>query len=84
MKMKIYSIKDNKIGYMSPLYLQNDGVAVREFTNARNSTQKNIVNENPEDKELWCLGEFDDQTGVITSEVRYLIKAEDCKIQKGE
>ena len=80
---KIYSIKDTKIGYMSPMYLQNDGVAIREFTNARNSEQKNIVNTNPEDKELWCLGEFNDQTGVITSEVRFLIKAEDVLIKKG-
>ena len=84
MKTKIYSIKDTKIGYMSPMYLQNDGVAIREFTNARNSTQQNIVNTNPEDKELWALGEFDDQTGTIVSDVRFIIKAEDVFTRKGE
>lgn len=84
MKTKIYSIKDTKIGYMSPMYLQNDGVAIREFTNARNSEQKNIVNTNPEDKELWALGEFDDQTGTIISDVRFIIRAEDVFTRKGE
>lgn len=78
--MKIYAIKDAKIGFMQPFYLQNDGVAVREFTNARNEVAKNIVNTNPEDKELWCLGEFDDTTGQISSEIRFLTKAEDVKI----
>lgn len=84
MKTKIYSIKDTKIGYMSPIYLQNDGVAIREFSNARNSEQKNTVNTNPEDKELWALGEFDDQTGTIISDVRFIIKAEDVFTRKGE
>lgn len=82
--VKIYSIKDTKIGYMSPIYLQNDGVAIREFSNLRNSEQKNIVNTNPEDKELWCLGEFDEQTGIIIPSVKFLIKAEDVYTKKGE
>lgn len=82
--MKIYSIKDTKIGFMSPFYLQNDGVAIREFTNARNESAKNAVNTNPEDKELWCLGEYDDQTGAINSNVRFVVRAEDCLIKRGE
>ena len=82
--MKIYAIKDTKIGYMNPFYLQNDGVAMREFTNARNEQSKNAVNTNPEDKELWCLGEFDDQTGEIVSNIRFIVKAEDCLIKRGE
>lgn len=77
MKIKIYAIKDTKIGFMSPFYLQNDGVAIRSFTNESNATQQNVVNTNPEDKELWRLGELDDQTGEIVSEIKYLIKAND-------
>lgn len=79
MKMKIYSIKDTKIGFMSQFNMQNDGVAIRALKNARNAEQPNDVNTNPEDKELWCLGEFDDQTGMICSDVRFIIKAEDVK-----
>ena len=32
MKLKIYSIKDTKIGFMAPFYSHNDGVATRDFT----------------------------------------------------
>lgn len=78
MKLNIYSIKDTKVGFMSPIYLHNDGEAIREFTNAANAKEKNLVNTNPEDKEIWKLGEFEDQTGEIKSEVRFLIKANDC------
>lgn len=83
MKLNIYSIKDTKVGYMSPLYLQNDGVAVREFANLAQKKEPNIINTNPEDKELWHLGDFDDQTGEIQSEVRFIAKATDYVI-KGE
>lgn len=77
MKFKIYSIKDTKVGFMNPFYSHNDGTAVRDFTNAANEPNKNVINTNPEDKELWLLGEFNDQTGEITSEVKYLMKAND-------
>lgn len=84
MKLKIYSIKDTKIGFMNPFYSHNDGTAVRDFTNAANEPNKNVINTNPEDKELWLLGEFDDQTGVITSEVAFKIKAVDVITAKKE
>ncbi len=82
MKLKIYSIKDTKIGFMSPFYSHNDGVATRDFTNACNEQTKNACNTNPEDKELWRLGEFDDQTGVVTSDIKFIAKANDVIIAK--
>ena len=84
MKYGIYSIKDTKIGFMNPFYSHNDGTALRDFTNGANDAQKNAINTNPEDKELWRLGEFDDQTGEIKSEVKYLIKANDVITIKKE
>ncbi len=75
--MKIYSIKDTKIGFMNPFYLQNDAVAIREFSNAALEKQPNAVNTNAEDKELWCLGSFNQETGAIISDVKYLAKAID-------
>ena len=79
MKLKIYSIKDTKIGYMQPFYQNNEAVAVRNFSNAINSPQLNNINQNLEDMELWKLGAFDDQTGEITSEIKFVIKAIDLK-----
>ena len=79
MKLKIYSIKDTKIGYMQPFYQNNEAVAVRNLSNAVNSPQLNNINQNLEDMELWQLGAFDDQTGEITSEIKFVIKAIDLK-----
>lgn len=83
MKLKIYSIKDTKIGFMQPFYQANQAVAIRAFNNAVNAKESNNINQNADDMELWELGEFDDQTGEIKSEVKYVIKANDL-IKKGE
>lgn len=84
--LKIYSIKDTKAGFMNPFYLQNDEVAIRSIKKAANDTTKvNAVNEFPEDKELWYLGTFDEDTGAITGEKpKFLIKAVDCIIKAKE
>ena len=83
MKLKIYSIKDTKIGFMQPFYQANQAVAIRAFNNAVNSKEINNINQNLDDMELWELGEFDDQTGEIKSEVKFVIKANDL-VKKGE
>ncbi len=83
MKLKIYSIKDTKVGFMQPFYQANQAVAIRAFNNAVNAKDANNINQNPDDMELWELGEFDDQTGEIKSEVKYVVKANDL-IKKRE
>lgn len=83
MKFKIYSIKDTKVGFMQPFYQANQAVAIRAFNNAVNAKEINNINQNADDMELWELGEFDDQTGEIKSEVKYIVKANDL-IKKGE
>lgn len=83
-KYKLYSIKDTKIGFMNPFLNHNDGTAIREFTNGANEINKNSINTNPEDKQLWYLGEYDDQTGIIQSEPKFLINANDVITKKGD
>lgn len=75
--MKLYSIKDTKIGYMAPFIQQNNAVAIRTFKNMRNASQPNAVNTNPEDKELWELGIYDEETGEIKPNLVFIGKAED-------
>lgn len=79
MTLKIYAIKDTKVGFMQPFYQANNAVAIRSFTNAVNAEQTNNINQNIEDMELWHLGEFNDDTGEIKSEVTFLCKAVDVK-----
>ena len=82
-KYNIYSIKDVKMGFMTPIYQKNDAVAIRDLSNVVNDkTNKSFISENYEDVELYKLGEFDEETGEIVPEVKFIIAARDCK--KGE
>ena len=81
---KIYAIKDTKIGFTAPFVMQNDAVAVRAFSGMAQSQQPNQVNTYPDDKELWTMGEYNDQTGeIIPTKPKYVAKANDFII-KGE
>ena len=85
MKLKVYSIKDTKIGFKTPFYTFNDQVAIRMMANTvKDEKNTNEINLNPEDHQLWYLGEFDDANGELTSEVKFVANAIDFKIKKGE
>lgn len=75
----IYCIKDTKVGFMNPFVQPNDAVACREFANLVNSHGNSVVSVNYEDMELYKLGSYDQNTGVIVSEVTYLIKGADVR-----
>lgn len=78
MKINAYSIKDTKIGFALPFYQQNDHVAVRSFTRAVNDPASEY-SKIAEDIELWKVGEYDTETGILTSDVAYICKGLDVK-----
>ena len=63
--MKIYSIKDTKGSFYDPMLALNDALATRNVRGVVNSG-KGILAQYPEDFELWLIGEFDQETGIIT------------------
>ena len=70
---KLYTIRDVKAGYgvtlgvPAILDMPNDEYARRVLKGSCAKGQKaNALNTYPEDKELWCIGEFDDLTGRIS------------------
>lgn len=68
MVLKVYAVKDVAAGsFMSPFYVQNDAMLKRVVKEAVNSSEENIFNKFVEDKQVYCLGEFDSDTGVITT-----------------
>lgn len=73
MKMGVYAIKDTKIGFMNPWLSHNDQTAIRTYKTAQEEIEPNSINTNPEDKELWKLGTFNDNTGHIEAEVEFLM-----------
>lgn len=74
--MFIYSLKDVKSGFMSLMLFKNDDLAKRSFKNMLSDPTPNLVTMNPEDFELWCIGEFDSDSGVIVSNVRFVANAQ--------
>lgn len=73
--MKLYALKDVKSGFMNILVLKNDDLAIRSYKNMLGDPQPNLVNTNPEDFELWCLGDYNIDNGFISSDVRFVASA---------
>lgn len=86
MILGIYVIKDTVVGaFQNPFYLHNDAETLRIVKTAVNAKEKNALQENTEDKQLYKLGTYDDATGEITSNVQFMANLIDLKIkEKGE
>lgn len=69
MKLKAFSVFDVKADtYSAPFFFAATGLAVRAFK-ASVADRDSSLCKYPEDFKLVELGEFDDQTGVLTASV---------------
>lgn len=79
--MKLYCIKDDKIGFNQPFVCANDLDALRQFQDTINRPPQNGIKStlalHPEDFSLYCLGEWEQDTGAITPQQRLLSNALD-------
>lgn len=72
---KIYSIKDTKGAFLDPVLADNDALAVRNVKTAVNGQKGSLLAMYPEDFELWCIGDFDETTGLIVpGELRCVVR----------
>lgn len=65
MLYNIYVIKDAKSSFMVPTFDKSDATAKRNFQFACRN-KDSLLNSNPNDFALFCVGCFDDETGVVT------------------
>jgi len=67
MKMIIVSIKDRAAdAFARPFFVQTDNVAIRSFMDEVNRADKdNPLYSHPDDYDLFGLGVFDDNSGII-------------------
>lgn len=65
MKLNAYSIRDQHIAFNLPWFARTHGEAERKFQDLINDKQS-YVSKYPEHYDLYWIGEFDDETGVIT------------------
>ena len=75
MKINLYAVKDVLVGFSEPFCAQNDAVARRMFIGSAQAQTPNLVNTFPENKELWKIAEYDDQTGTMSNDVVFLDRA---------
>jgi len=79
MQLKMYSVRDAKAEvYNAPFYKRSHGEAERDFLNAIRD-DKNPNSKFPEDFDLFYLGEYNDQTGLVTplNTPQHVVKAVD-------
>lgn len=69
MQQKIVSIRDSAAdSFMRPFTVPTVGMAIRAFTDEVNRVSPdNQMNVHPSDFELFEIGEFDEQTGMVCS-----------------
>ena len=63
MKYPVFSIRDNLVGFLRPVVEVNQSVAIRNFRDGFSQMPDNTK----DDYSLFYIGDFDDQTGEITS-----------------
>jgi len=65
MKLQVYSVRDTKSEIFNvPFYGNTHGEAERSFITVANDPKSNIY-AFPEDYDLWHLGQYDQQTGIL-------------------
>lgn len=75
--MTLYGIKDTKaMAFNQPFLMVNDQVAIRSVK-AVAADKQTELGKYPEDYELWSLGEYDDKTGIITSDIKHIVNIGD-------
>lgn len=68
MKLIVCAVYDDAVkSYMTPVFQQTDGQAIRGFMDAVNSEKQSQMTAHPEDFSLFKLAEYDDSTGAFTN-----------------
>lgn len=70
----IYAIKDNKLGFEQVLIAPNNASAIRMFGDSCRD-ENCLFALHPEDFDLYKIGEMDENTGTLKSDVQFLEKA---------
>lgn len=68
----LYTIRDNLVGFGSPMAAENDPVAVRMFEHAFKMSDS-IFRTRPSEYDLYYIGDYNTDTAEITSTVPRLI-----------
>lgn len=68
MKYPLFSVRDTRVGFNQPQTDISDKTAERNFAAAINNPNNGVMNFAPGDYDLYRIGEFDTDSGLIISE----------------
>lgn len=79
-KMKLYGIKDKVFGIISVNLAENKMAALRAFSDQVNAKDQQgraiyVMGNHPDDFSLYELGDFDQKTGNVTPDVKFIEEA---------
>lgn len=77
MKIKLYALKDTLVAFKSIWTSHNDETAIRAVKSSMEAEK--IPTSEIEDLQLWYLGTYNDQTGIIESSPKFIAKLTDIK-----
>ena len=77
--MKLYAIKDKGAGFTQIFTAPNNYAAQRMLTDTVNAPQPSLLTQYPGDFSLYCLGDLDQDTGVISPKTDFIIEAVNVK-----
>lgn len=67
MQLKIFTIRDTKGEvYNTPFFQKSHGEAERNFRECTKD-EKSMIHKYPDDFDLYFIGTYDDQTGLVSS-----------------
>lgn len=82
MILKLYSIKDDLIGFSHPIVVQSEPVILRQLKNTLSIPDSPI--KDIKDKSLFYLGEYDDQTALLKSDLKFVCRLTDISLESGD
>lgn len=71
MKIPVYCIKDDLLGFQTPFCSMNDGAACRDFENLMTKPDS-IYCQHKDMFNLYKIGIFDSESGIIDSDVEFV------------
>lgn len=79
MKKVMMALRDKKADlFMNPFFVPMPGVAFRNLQDeVARGGEDNVLSKHPGDFEVWSIGLFDEQTGVLTSEPKLICEVQD-------
>lgn len=64
--MRLYALRDVKVGFLTPTVADSDAIATRQLQNAMRAGTGTLLDTHPEDFALYYIGTYDTASGAIT------------------